>query len=79
MDRWTVGKKKLGCFRELAVSRGFIVHFCRGLIVLCDRLVLKDAFLPPHLYGQLVQKKNGFKLLQRCVSGQHFMYLLMFS
>ncbi|KAJ7375614.1 hypothetical protein OS493_040045 [Desmophyllum pertusum] len=29
------------------------------------RLVLKDAYLPPHLYGQLVQKKNGFKLLQR--------------
>lgn len=29
------------------------------------RLVLKDAFLPPHLYGQLVQKKNGFKLLQK--------------
>ncbi|XP_068727211.1 rapamycin-insensitive companion of mTOR-like isoform X1 [Montipora capricornis] len=27
--------------------------------------VLKDAYLPPHLYGQLVQKKNGFKLLQK--------------
>ena len=31
--------------------------------------MLKDVYLPPHVYGQLVQKKNGFKLLQRCVSG----------
>ena len=48
------------------------MHFCRRLIFLCDRLVLKDAYLPPHVYGQLVQKKNGFKLLQRCVSGNIF-------
>ncbi|XP_074611135.1 rapamycin-insensitive companion of mTOR-like isoform X3 [Acropora palmata] len=29
------------------------------------KTVLKEAYLPPHLYGQLVQKKNGFKLLQK--------------
>lgn len=77
MDRYKVGKKKHGCYRELAVSRGLIVHLCSTLIFLCNRLVLKDAYLPPHLYGQLVQKKNGFKLLQRSVSGTLFMYLLM--
>ncbi|XP_048583211.1 rapamycin-insensitive companion of mTOR isoform X2 [Nematostella vectensis] len=29
------------------------------------RKTVKDCFLPPHLYGKLVQKKNGFKLLQK--------------
>ena len=39
----------------------------------CFRTVVKDAYLPPHLYGQLVQKKSGFKLLQKTVSS---MFLL---
>lgn len=43
-------------------------HQRKLTLSLCNRLVLKDAFLPPHLYGQLVQKKNGFKLLQKSVS-----------
>ncbi|KAK3755311.1 hypothetical protein QZH41_014619, partial [Actinostola sp. cb2023] len=29
------------------------------------RQVISDAYLPPHLYGELVQKKHGFKLLQK--------------
>ena len=48
---------------EVVVGECFSLHF-----FICNRLVLKDAYLPPHLYGQLVQKKNGFKLLQRSVS-----------
>ena len=52
------------------------INFVRRSILwsaFCLRTVVKDAYLPPHLYGQLVQKKSGFKLLQKTVSS---MFLL---
>ena len=52
------------------------INFVRRPILwsaFCLRTVVKDAYLPPHLYGQLVQKKSGFKLLQKTVSS---MFLL---
>ena len=30
----------------------------------CCRLPRKDVFIPVHLYGQLVQHKQGFNLLE---------------
>ena len=37
------------------------------LSVPSDRHEVKAALLPPHFYGQLVQKKSGYKLLQKTV------------
>ena len=41
-------------------------------VLFSGRHVIKDAFLPPHLYGQLVQKKHGFKRLQKTVRHEAF-------